>query len=188
MKRIIKHSVLAIFSVAILALISAVAIKSTNVRADENNFKKSVSEFCGKHESEIVKLNEVSLEKDKKNTILSDGDYLYNVNFDGSIKSIVKKHRDEVKTDAKISKDIAKDEAAQILKKLYINFKKFSTEIQANNNGYTIQFKEKIADDINTGNFIFIDLGQNGQLEGATVCLENTNINIREVKISKEDA
>lgn len=173
--------------ITITLMITLVFSINNRIKAKENNLKKHVAQFSNKSEDKITKIKELPIENDKKISILSDGEFYYNVTSDGLIKTITKNYSNKFKIDAKIPKDQAQEKSTKIINKMYPEFKNFSVEAEEsnfeNNSGYTFIFKEKTVNNVNTGNYAYIDLFVDGQLKGASINVENNNIVSENTKI-----
>lgn len=159
--------------------------------ADEQ-LKAQVVNFSGKQSDKILKVNVRTLNNKLLNR-LSDGDYYYDVDSLGNINIISKISPGKLKQQSaiKISKDDAQKKGLEILKKLDKDMKNYSIDISEismeNNYGYSVTFKEKVSDDIYTGNLVYVNLSQDGTLLGAVKRTEPSVSPLSSPKYNKSD-
>lgn len=182
----VKRWLLIIISSAIICSI-IIFFYNNKAAARENNIKKAVLIFNNKSIRSIKILN-----NDNQNYELSDSDFLYTLDKNYKIKRIERKDLHGVKVGNKVPLKKAEQIGKNFLNKASFKLGNYAVEKKEanlkNNTGYTLFYECKTDDNINTGNFAYVDLFSDGSLKGLQVHTENNTIYKTTSKISKNEA
>lgn len=160
---------------------------NNKANAKENSIKNSVATFNNKPVESIKILN-----KSGENYELSDDAFLYTIDSKYRIKKVIRKDLYNVKIGNTISVDETKKIGEKFLKKASLQLENYTLDARKigfkKNETYTLFFKFKNSNGIDTGSFAYVDLFLDGTLKGMQIHNEDSSIAQSVSKISKEKA